>query len=141
MVLSYILVGCPCCKESLDTCQWDVIFHSRGPALVFVKALWVGTPPVLGKEKKGEILQPPPPTQHREPHSSLSPPPKGVERGIIFQTNESSNFLSSHLKLFMDRLLLKIRFNALTSKLLYSCCALLAGRAGVFSISRTGYQF
>ena len=40
---------------------------------------------------------------------------------------ESSSFVSSHLKLFKDRLLLKIRFNALTSKsakLLYSCCTL-----------------
>ena len=43
-----------------------------------------------------------------------------LERGIIFRTHESSSFVSSHLKLFKDRLLLKIRFNALTSKLLYS---------------------
>ena len=42
-----------------------------------------------------------------------------LERGIIFRTQ-----VSSHLKLFKDRLLLKIRFNALTSKLLYSCCTL-----------------
>ena len=47
-----------------------------------------------------------------------------LERGIIFRTHESSSFVSSHLKLFKDRLLLKIRFNALTSKLLYSCCIL-----------------
>ena len=47
-----------------------------------------------------------------------------LERGIIFRTHESSSFVSSHLKLFKDRLLLKIRFNALTSKLLYSCCTL-----------------
>ena len=39
----------------------------------------------------------------------------GLERGII--TYESSSFVSSHLKLFKDRLLLKILFNALTSKL------------------------
>ena len=44
-----------------------------------------------------------------------------LERGIIFRTHESSTFVSSHLKLFKDRLLLKIRFNALTSKPLYSC--------------------
>ena len=43
-----------------------------------------------------------------------------LERGIIFRTHESSSFVSSYLKLFKDRLLLKIRFNALTSKLLYS---------------------
>ena len=47
-----------------------------------------------------------------------------LERGMIFRTNQSSSFVSSHLKLFKDRLLLKIRFNALTSKLLYSCCTL-----------------
>ena len=41
-----------------------------------------------------------------------------LERGIIFRTHESSSFVSSHLKLFKDRLLLKIRFNA------YSCCTL-----------------
>ena len=43
-----------------------------------------------------------------------------LERGIIFRTHESFSFVSSHLKLFKDRLLLKIRFNVLTSKLLYS---------------------
>ena len=47
-----------------------------------------------------------------------------LERGIIFRTHESSSFVSSHFKLFKDRLLLKIRFNPLTSKLLYSCCTL-----------------
>ena len=47
-----------------------------------------------------------------------------LERGIIFRTHESFSFVSSHLKLFKDRLLLKIQFNALTSKLLYSCCTL-----------------
>ena len=47
-----------------------------------------------------------------------------LERGIIFRTHESSSFVSSHLKLFKDRLPLKVRFNALTSKLLYSCCIL-----------------
>ena len=34
-----------------------------------------------------------------------------LERSIIFRTHESSSFVSSHLKLFKDRLLLKIRFN------------------------------
>ena len=43
-----------------------------------------------------------------------------LERGIIFRRHDSSSFVSSHLTLFKDRLLLKIRFNALTSKLLYS---------------------
>ena len=47
-----------------------------------------------------------------------------LERGIIFRTHESATFVSRHLKLFKDRLLLKIRFNALTSKPLYSCCTL-----------------
>ena len=47
-----------------------------------------------------------------------------LERGVIFRTHESSSFVSSHLKLFKDRLLLKIRFNELTSKLLCSCCTL-----------------
>ena len=32
-----------------------------------------------------------------------------LERGIIFRTHESSSFVSGHLKLFKDRLLLKIR--------------------------------
>ena len=31
-----------------------------------------------------------------------------LERGIIFETHESSSFASSHLKLFKDRLLLKL---------------------------------
>ena len=43
-----------------------------------------------------------------------------LERGIIFRMHESSSFVSSHLKLFKVRLRLKIWFNALTSKLLYS---------------------
>ena len=43
-----------------------------------------------------------------------------LERGIIFRTHESSSFVSGHLKLFKDTLLLKILLNALTSKLLYS---------------------
>ena len=52
-----------------------------------------------------------------------------LERGIIsiiFRMHESSSFVSSHLKLFKDRSLLKkiIWFNALTSKQLYSCCTL-----------------
>ena len=47
-----------------------------------------------------------------------------LERGIIFRMHESSTFVSGHLKVFKDRLLLKIRFNALTSKPLYSCCTL-----------------
>ena len=47
-----------------------------------------------------------------------------LERGIIFRTHESPSFVRSHLKLFEDRLLLKIRFNALTSKLLYFGCTL-----------------
>ena len=46
-----------------------------------------------------------------------------LQRGIIFRTHESSSFVSSHLKLFKDGFL-KIRFNALTSKLLDSCCTL-----------------
>ena len=63
-----------------------------------------------------------------------------LERGTIFRTHESSSFVSSHLKLFKDRLLLKIRFNALTSKLLYSCCTLEQSIKN-WPISRTGYQF
>ena len=56
-----------------------------------------------------------------------------LERGIIFRTHESSSFVSSHSKLFKERLLLKIRFNALTSRLLYSCCNLcFSVQAGVF---------
>ena len=67
-----------------------------------------------------------------------------LERVIKFRTHKSSSFVSSHLKLFKDRLLLKIRFNALTSKPLYSSwCTLCfsACREGVFSISRTGISF
>ena len=67
-----------------------------------------------------------------------------LERGIIFWTHESSSFVSSRclndLKLFKDRLLLKILFNALTSKLLYSCCTLERSIKN-WPISRTGYQF
>ena len=63
-----------------------------------------------------------------------------LERGIIFRTHESSTFVSSHLKVFRDRLLLKIRFNALTSKPLYSCCTLERSIKN-WPISRTGYQF
>ena len=62
-----------------------------------------------------------------------------LERGIIFRTHESSSFVSSHLKLFNDRLLLKIPFNALTSKLLYSCCTLERSIKN-WPISRNGYQ-
>ena len=47
-----------------------------------------------------------------------------LERAIIFRTHESSSFVSSHLKLFKDRLLLKIPFNALKN----------------WPISRKGYQ-
>ena len=63
-----------------------------------------------------------------------------LERGIIFRTHESSTFVSSHLKVFKDRLLLKIRFNALTSKSLYSCCTLERSLKN-WPISRTGYEF
>ena len=63
-----------------------------------------------------------------------------LERGIIFRTHESSSFVSSHFKLFKDRLLLKIRFNALTSKLLYSYCTLERSIKN-WLISRTGYPF
>ena len=42
----------------------------------------------------------------------------------------------SHLKLFKDRLLLKIRFNALTSKLLYSCCTLCCSMQGGCILAR-----
>ena len=62
-----------------------------------------------------------------------------LERGITFRTHESSSFVSSDLKLFKDRLLLRIRFNALTSKLLHSCCTL--GRSITnLPISWKGYQ-
>ena len=63
-----------------------------------------------------------------------------LERGIIFQTHESSTFVNSHLKVFKDRLLLKIRFNALTSKPLDSCSTLERSIKN-WPISRTGYQF
>ena len=62
-----------------------------------------------------------------------------LERGIIFRTHESSSFVSSHLKLFKDRLLLKIGFNALRSKLLYSLH--LRTEYKKLAHSRTGYQF
>ena len=74
-----------------------------------------------------------------------------------FERTESFSFVSSHLKLFKDRLLLKIRFNALTRKLLYCCCTqcfsvqggrILAEPRALTApswinrpISRTGYQF
>ena len=38
-----------------------------------------------------------------------------LERGIIFRTHKSSSFVSSHLKLFKDRLLLKIGSGAMGS--------------------------
>ena len=62
-----------------------------------------------------------------------------LERGITFRTHESSSFVSSDLKLFKDRLLLRIRFNALTSKLLHSCCTLERSIKNL-PISWTGYQ-
>ena len=62
-----------------------------------------------------------------------------LERGIIFRAHQSSTFVSSHLKLFKDRLLLKVRFNALTSKPLYCCCTLERSIKN-WPISRTGYQ-
>ena len=62
-----------------------------------------------------------------------------LERGIIFRTHESYSFVSSHLKLFKDGFL-QIRFNALTSKLLNSCCTLERSLKN-WPISRTGYQF
>ena len=48
------------------------------------------------------------------------------ERGIIFRTHESFaiQFCKQPFEIFKERLLLKIRFNALTSKLLNSCCTL-----------------
>ena len=48
-----------------------------------------------------------------------------VSMNLYFERTKavSSSFVNSHLKLFKNRLLL-IRFNALTSKLLYSCCTL-----------------
>ena len=62
-----------------------------------------------------------------------------LERGIILRTHESSSFVSSHLKLFKDRLLLKIQFNALTA----NCCTLCTIERSIknWPISRTGYQF
>ena len=63
-----------------------------------------------------------------------------LERGIIFRAHESSTFVSRRLKLFKDRLLLNIRFYALTRQPLYSCCTL-ARSIKNWPISRTGYQF
>ena len=63
-----------------------------------------------------------------------------LERGMIFRTHESSTFVSSHLKVFKDRLLLKIWFSALTSKPLYSCCTW-EPTIKNWPISRMGYQF
>ena len=59
-----------------------------------------------------------------------------LERGVIFWTHESSSFVTSHLKLFKDILLLKVRFNALARKLLYSCCTLCFGvlRGRIFDV-------
>ena len=62
-----------------------------------------------------------------------------LERGITFRTHESSSFVSSDLKLFKDRLLLRIRLNALTSKLLHSCCTLERSIKNL-PISWKGYQ-
>ena len=62
-----------------------------------------------------------------------------LERYITFRTHESSSFVSSDLKLFKDRLLLRIRFNALTSKLLHSCCTLERSIKNL-PISWKGYQ-
>ena len=67
----------------------------------------------------------------------------------ISNARKLSTFVSSHLKVFKDRLLLKIRFNALTSKPLYSCCTLERSiKIGPFlerdisfrANSRTGYK-
>ena len=63
-----------------------------------------------------------------------------LERGIIFRTQESSSFVSSYLKLFKDRLLLKIRFNARVNK--QTVVLLLHPERGIknWPISGTGYQ-
>ena len=84
-------------------------------------------------------------------------PPKGVvilklliQKGVsisevfprtgynISNAQKLSTFVSSHLEVFKDRLLLKTRFNALTSKPLYSCCTLERSIEN-WPISRTGY--
>ena len=64
-----------------------------------------------------------------------------LERGIIFRTHENSSFVSSYLKLFKDRLLLKIRFNARVNK--QTVVLLLHPERSIknWPISRTGYQF
>ena len=84
-----------------------------------------------------------------------------VERGIIFRTHKSSSFVSNHLKLFKDRLLLKIRLNALLKQTVilllhprteYKKLAHFQNGVSVLArilergiknwpISRTGYQF
>ena len=105
---------------------WAIFQHlARWQALPFFLATlaWTWATPTLAQKPSGHVLA----NFERE-------------RGIIFQTHESSSFVSSHLKLFKDRLLLKIRFNALTSKLLYSCCTLERSIKN-WPISRTGYQF
>ena len=56
-------------------------------------------------------------------------------------SNASSSFVSSYLKLFKDRLLLKIRFNARVNK--QTVVLLLHPERSIKSwpISRKGYQF
>ena len=62
----------------------------------------------------------------------------GLERGYTSSNaRKLSTFVSSHLKAFKDRLLLKIRFSASTSKPLYSCCTLERSIKN-WPISRTG---
>ena len=64
-------------------------------------------------------------------------PFSACNKGNRRRLHAGNSFVSSHLKLFKDILLLKIRFNALTSKLLYSCCALCFSVQGGRILART----
>ena len=77
--------------------------------------------------------------------------PNGVVNGVSILeafsrmgyniSNASSSFVSSYLKLFKDRLLLKIRFNARVNK--QTVVLLLHPERSIknWPISRMGYQF
>ena len=62
-----------------------------------------------------------------------------LEQGIIFRTHESSSFVSTHLKLFKDRLLLQMVQCVNKQTFVLSCT--LERSIKNWSISRTGFQF
>ena len=143
-ILQKIVVGCPC-EMMIFYLNYQLSTAHRSVGLQFLlwKALDVYNPKAgqdkyqnLNSRKRGFHSHP----SGGEQRTGYPFQRRFLERGVIFRTHESATFVSSHLKVFKDKLLLKIRFNALTSKLLYSCCTLERSIKN-WPIFRTGYQF